>query len=61
LVCVDELKLLKDIERFIKSPIQKTQIEGFDPDPSIQPEPIQNGRGGGGGRNRNSRSRNQRR
>ncbi len=61
LVCVDELKLLKDIERFIKSPIPKTQIEGFDPDPSIQPEPIQNGRGGGGRSRNNSRSRNRRR
>jgi len=56
LVCVDELKLLKDIERFIKNPIPKVQMAGFEPDPSIQPEPIQNGRGGGG-RNRNSRSR----
>jgi ATP-dependent RNA helicase RhlE len=61
LVCVDEHKLLRDIERFIKSPIPKVQIEGFEPDPSIAPEPIQNGRGGGGRRrsgNSHSRSRN---
>ena len=61
LVCVDEHKLLRDIERFIKSPIPKVQIEGFEPDPSIAAEPIQNGRGGGGRRrsgNSHSRSRN---
>ncbi len=45
LVCVDELKLLKDIERLIKRDIPKDIISGFTPDPSIKPEPIQNGRG----------------
>ena len=44
LVCVDELKLLKDIERLIKSDIPKIAIEGYEVDPSIKPEPIQNGR-----------------
>jgi ATP-dependent RNA helicase RhlE len=61
LVCVDEHKLLRDIERLIKSSIPKVQIEGFEPDPSIEPEPIQNGRGGNGrrrGGNSRSRSRN---
>jgi ATP-dependent RNA helicase RhlE len=61
LVCVDEHKLLRDIERLIKSSIPKVQIEGFEPDPSIEPEPIQNGRGGNGRRrsgNSRSRSRN---
>ncbi|MFK5914575.1 MAG: ATP-dependent RNA helicase RhlE [Woeseiaceae bacterium] len=48
LVCVDELKLLKDIERLTKSEIPKIAIEGYDVDPSIKAEPIQNGRGGGG-------------
>ncbi len=48
LVCVDEHKLLRDIERLIKREIPKDVIEGFEPDPSIKPEPIQNGRGGGG-------------
>ncbi len=47
LVCVDEDKLLRDIERFIRKPIPKVQIEGFEPDPNIRAEPIQNGRGGG--------------
>ena len=50
LVCVDEHKLLKDIEKFIKSDIKKVDIEAFRPDPNIKAEPIQNGRGGGRGR-----------
>ena len=45
LVCVDELKLLKDIERLIKRDIPKDVIEGFEVDPSIRAEPIINGRG----------------
>jgi ATP-dependent RNA helicase RhlE len=57
LVCVDEHKLLADIERFTKSKIKKVEIEAFRPDPSIKAEPIQNGRGGGqkrgGGNSRN--------
>ena len=44
LVCVDELKLLKDIERLIKREIPKRVIEGYQPDPSIKAEPIKNGR-----------------
>ena len=50
LVCVDEHKLLKDIEKFTKSEIPKVEIEAFRPDPNIKAEPIQNGRGGGRGR-----------
>ncbi len=46
LVCVDELKLLKDIERLTKNDIPKVTIEGYEVDPSIKAEPIQNGRGG---------------
>lgn len=45
LVCVDEHKLLRDIERVIKRNIPKVVIDGFDPDPSIKPEPINKGRG----------------
>ena len=45
LVCVDELKLLKDIERLIKREIPQIVIDGYTPDPSIRAEPIQNGRG----------------
>lgn len=60
LVCVDELKLLKDIERLLKREIPKEVIEGFEPDLSLPAEPIQNGRqnrGGGGGNNRNQNQR----
>ncbi len=46
LVCVDELKLLRDIEKLIKREIPKTVIDGYQPDPSIKAEPIQNGRSG---------------
>ena len=46
LVCVDEHKLLRDIERVIKRELPKVVIPGFEPDPSIQAEPIPNGRGG---------------
>ena len=46
LVCVDELKLLKDIERLTKNEIPKVTTEGYEVDPSIKAEPIQNGRGG---------------
>ncbi|MEA2078428.1 MAG: DEAD/DEAH box helicase [Pseudomonadota bacterium] len=45
LVCVDELKLLKDIERLIKRAIPSVVIDDFQPDPSIKPEPINMGRG----------------
>jgi ATP-dependent RNA helicase RhlE len=44
LVCVDELKLLKDIERLIKREIPKQVIDGYEPDPSIRAEPIKQGR-----------------
>ena len=46
LVCVDELKLLKDIERLIKFEIPKDIKAGYEPDPSIKAEPIQKGRQG---------------
>jgi ATP-dependent RNA helicase RhlE len=41
LVCVDEHKLLRDIERLLKRQIEKRVVPGFEPDPSIKPEPIQ--------------------
>jgi len=58
LVCVDEHKLLFDIEKFIKNKIKKVEIEAFRPDPSIEAEPIQNGRGGGQKRGGGGNSRN---
>jgi len=44
LVCVDEHKLLKDIERLLKRNIPRDTIPGYEPDPSIKAEPIQKGR-----------------
>ena len=44
LVCVDEHKLLRDIERLLKLNLPKKVIDGFSPDPSIKAEPIENGR-----------------
>ncbi|MBD2798986.1 ATP-dependent RNA helicase RhlE [Xenorhabdus szentirmaii] len=57
LVCVDEHKLLKDIERLLKREIPRIAIEGYEPDPSIKAEPIQNGRNdrGNGPRGNSSR------
>jgi ATP-dependent RNA helicase RhlE len=53
LVCVDEHKLLKDIEKLLRKELPKDVIAGYTPDPSIPAEPIQTGRqGGGGGRGR---------
>ncbi|MBI3747572.1 MAG: DEAD/DEAH box helicase, partial [Chloroflexi bacterium] len=43
LVCVDELKLLREIERVLGHPIPSQTIEGFEPDPRIRPEPILRG------------------
>lgn len=45
LVCIDEHKLLKDIERLIKRDIPKVIIDDFEPDPSIKAEPVTRGRG----------------
>jgi ATP-dependent RNA helicase RhlE len=58
LVCIDELKLLRDIERLLKIEIEKEIIPGYEPDPRIKAEPIKNGRSqqrphrGGGSRNK---------
>ena len=40
LVCVDENKLLKDIERLLRKQIEALLYPGFEPDPSIRAEPI---------------------
>jgi ATP-dependent RNA helicase RhlE len=53
LVCVDELELLRNIEKFTKSKIPSVEIEAFRPDPTIQPEPIQK-RQGNRGQSRNA-------
>ncbi len=47
LVCVDEHKLLADIEKVIRRALPRDVIPGFEPDPRIRAEPIPNGRGHG--------------
>lgn len=46
LVCVDENALLRDIERLLHRDIRKEVLPGYEPDPTIKAEPIQNGRRG---------------
>ena len=45
LVCIDEKKLLQDIERLIKREIPKKIIDGFEPDPAIKSEPTKKNSG----------------
>jgi ATP-dependent RNA helicase RhlE len=47
LVCVDEFKLLKDIERLTHREFTRYAVKGFEPDLSVKPEPIQKPRTGG--------------
>lgn len=56
LVCVDEHKLLRDIERLLKREIPRIALEGFEPDPKIKAEPILNGRQAAPGRGGRSSS-----
>ncbi len=49
LVCVDEKRLLSDIERLLKREIPKVVLDGYEPDPTIAPEPIQKQRRDGRG------------
>ncbi len=44
LVCVDELKLLSDIEKLLKSEIRKEYVPGYDIDKRIKAEPIHKGK-----------------
>ena len=59
LVCIDEHKLLHDIERLTKREIPVVQIPGFEPDPRIKAEPILNGQNRGGGGQRQGQARSQ--
>jgi ATP-dependent RNA helicase RhlE len=55
LVCVDEHKLLADIEKLLQKQIRKEVIAGYAPDPRARAEPIATGRRrttGGNGRRR---------
>ena len=59
LVCIDEKKLLSDIERLLKHDIEKVILPGYEPDVSIKAEPIRNGSNKGpsrGGRNKGNRN-----
>ena len=47
LVCVDEQRLLKDIEKLLRKDLPKQVVTGYAPDPSIPAEPIENGRRSG--------------
>jgi len=44
LVCVDEQKLLKDIEKLLKRNIKKEYVPGYEVDKRIKAEPIQKGK-----------------
>jgi ATP-dependent RNA helicase RhlE len=46
LVCIDEHDLLKDIERLLRYTIPEEVIPGYEPDPSVEAEPIFKGRSG---------------
>lgn len=40
LVCIDELKLLKDIEKLLGDKIPTMETDGYKPDPTIKAEPV---------------------
>ncbi len=44
LVCVDEHKLLADIERLLQTRLERRVVEGYAPNPRIKAEPIPQGR-----------------
>jgi ATP-dependent RNA helicase RhlE len=44
LVCVDEHEFLSDIEKLLKTPLERVVEPGFEPDPRARPEPIRMGR-----------------
>ncbi len=54
LVCVDELRLLADIEKLLGTKLDKESVPGYEVDPRIKAEPIQNGRSQRSGWPRNS-------
>ena len=44
LVCVDESRLLRDIEKLLGRKLPARELAGFEPDPSLRPKPISQGR-----------------
>ncbi|WP_283148935.1 DEAD/DEAH box helicase [Silvimonas soli] len=65
LVCIDEMRLLADIEKLIKRALPREIVPTFEPDPNAKPEPIESGRRGrqqqGQGQGRGGRSQQPRR
>lgn len=67
LVCIDEHKLLADIERLLCEKLPQELLPGYEPDPSIRPMPIKNGGrrnanlGTSNARNQNGPNKNRRR
>ena len=41
LVCVDEHRLMRDIERLLGREVPRQIVPGFEPDPKVKPQPIQ--------------------
>ena len=54
LVCVDEQRLLRDIEKLLNTKIEKQILPGYEPDSRIKAEPIQIGRPRRAGGQKNS-------
>ncbi|OGN56248.1 MAG: ATP-dependent RNA helicase RhlE [Chlamydiae bacterium RIFCSPHIGHO2_12_FULL_44_59] len=56
LVCVDELKLMRDIETLIQKKLDRILLPGYEVDKTIKPDPIRGQRGGPrGGQRREQR------
>jgi ATP-dependent RNA helicase RhlE len=47
LVCIDEHKLLADIEKLLQTRIDRRAVPGYEPDPRIKAEPVTRGRTNG--------------
>jgi ATP-dependent RNA helicase RhlE len=57
LVCIDEHRLLADIEKLLQMKISNETVPGYEPDPRIKAEPITQGRAQRSpGRNKNRRN-----
>ena len=52
LVCVDEHKLLADIEKLLQAKIERRAIPGYEPDPRIKAEPLTKGKATAGRKKR---------
>lgn len=60
LVCVDEAKLLADIEKLLQTRIPSEIVPGYAPDKRIKAEPVTQGRGNRSSGNRNKKPRSRR-